>query len=107
MATYEFSHDWMSDTHPDALLVYLEIHRRRPPERKLGDVAAMYDAEDTVLEKLAWYKRDGQTSDQQWSDVLGIVTTRELDREYLREWAPKPGGADLLERLFGEAGHLA
>ncbi len=66
-------------------------------------------AEDTILEKLVWYKRGGQTSDQQWSDVLGVATTRELDREYLREWAPKLGVADLLERLFGEAGqiHLA
>ena len=34
----KFSHGWMSDTHPDALRVYLEIHSRRPPERKLGDV---------------------------------------------------------------------
>src|SRR5580700_11902022 len=46
-------------------------------------------AEDTVLEKLVWYKRGGQISDQQWSDVLGVATTRRLDREYLREWAPK------------------
>jgi len=66
-------------------------------------------AEDTVLEKLVWYKRGGQISDQQWSDVLGIATTLQLDREYLREWAPKLGVADQLERLFDEAGqiHLA
>jgi hypothetical protein len=66
-------------------------------------------AEDTVLEKLVWYKRWGQVSDQQWSDVLGVATTRQLDREYMREWAPKLGVGDLLERLFGEAGqiHLA
>jgi hypothetical protein len=66
-------------------------------------------AEDTVLEKLAWYKRGGQISDQQWSDVIGVATTRQLDRNYMREWAPRLGVADLLERLFGEAGqiHLA
>lgn len=66
-------------------------------------------AEDTILEKLAWYKRGGQVSGQQWSDVLGIATTRQLDREYLRAWAPRLGITDLLERLFGEAGqiHLA
>jgi hypothetical protein len=63
-------------------------------------------AEDTILEKLVWYKRGGQISDQQWSDVLGVATTRRLDREYLREWAPKLGVADLLERLFGEAGQI-
>jgi hypothetical protein len=66
-------------------------------------------AEDTVLEKLVWYKQGGQISDQQWSDVLGIATTLQLDREYLREWAPKLGVAELLEQLLGEAGqiHLA
>jgi hypothetical protein len=63
-------------------------------------------AEDTILEKLVWYKRSGETSDHQWSDVLGVATTRRLDREYLREWAPKLGVADLLERLFGEAGQI-
>jgi hypothetical protein len=66
-------------------------------------------AEDTILEKLIWYKSGGQISDHQWSDVLGIATTQQLDREYLREWAPELGVADLLEKLFDEAGqiHLA
>ncbi|HEX4135151.1 MAG TPA: hypothetical protein VHY84_11120, partial [Bryobacteraceae bacterium] len=63
-------------------------------------------AEDTILEKLVWYKRGGQVSDHQWSDVLGVATTRRLDREYLRGWAPKLGVADLLERLFGEAAQI-
>jgi hypothetical protein len=63
-------------------------------------------AEDTVLEKLIWYRRGGQISDRQWSDILGVATTRQLDREYLREWAPGLGIADLLERLFGEAGQI-
>jgi hypothetical protein len=63
-------------------------------------------AEDTVLEKLSWYKRGGQIADRQWSDVLGVATTRSLDWEYLREWAPGLGIADLLERLFGEASQI-
>jgi hypothetical protein len=63
-------------------------------------------AEDTVLEKLVWYQRGGRVADRQWSDVLGIATTRPLDREYLGEWAPRLGVADLLERLFGEAGQI-
>jgi hypothetical protein len=60
-------------------------------------------AEDTILEKLVWYRRGGQTSDRQWSDVLGIVTSRSLDWKYLRSWATSLGVADLLETLFGEA----
>jgi hypothetical protein len=63
-------------------------------------------AEDTILEKLIWYQRGGQVSDQQWSDVLGVATTRQLDRDYLREWAPRLGVADLLDRLSGEAGQI-
>src|SRR5580658_5788545 len=63
-------------------------------------------AEDTILEKLVWYKRGGQISDRQWSDILGVATTRQLDREYLREWAPRLGVGDLLERLFDEAGQI-
>ena len=63
-------------------------------------------AEDTILEKLIWYKRGGQVSDQQWNDMLGVATTGRLDREYVREWAPRLGVGDLLERLFGEAGQI-
>ena len=62
--------------------------------------------EDTILEKLMWYQLGGQLSDRQWSDVLGIVTTRSLDLEYLREWAPKLGVADLLDRLFAESSQI-
>jgi hypothetical protein len=64
-------------------------------------------AEDTVLEKLVWYKRGGQVSDQQWSDMLGVATTGQLDRDYLYEWAPRLGVADLLERLFREASQIS
>jgi hypothetical protein len=64
-------------------------------------------AEDTILEKLVWYKRGGQIADKQWSDVLGVATTRQLDGDYLREWAPRLGVADLLERLLGEASQIS
>jgi hypothetical protein len=63
-------------------------------------------AEDTILEKLVWYKRGGQTSERQWSDVLGIVMSRSLDWDYLRSWAANLGVTDLLEKLFGEARQL-
>jgi hypothetical protein len=62
--------------------------------------------EDTILEKLIWYQQGSQLSDRQWNDVLGIATTRSLDLEYLREWAPKLGVADLLDRLFAESSQI-
>jgi len=60
-------------------------------------------AEDTILEKLIWYKRGGGVSDRQWSDVLGIVASRPVDWAYLRQWAASLGVAELLERVFAEA----
>jgi hypothetical protein len=63
-------------------------------------------AEDTILEKLIWYKRGRQISDRQWSDILGVATTRQLDREYLHEWAPRLGVGDLLARLFSEVSQI-
>jgi hypothetical protein len=63
--------------------------------------------EDTILGKLAWYRSGGQTSDRQWSDVLGIATSRPLDWSYLRTWARDRGVTDLVEKLFDEAGQIS
>lgn len=53
-------------------------------------------AEDTVLAKLHWFRAGGETSDRQWSDILGIIRTQgsRLDRSYLDEWAAKLGVLD-------------
>ena len=63
-------------------------------------------AEDTVLAKLVWYRRGGEVSERQWTDVQGVTELRgqELDVGYLRRWAPVLGVADLLERVLAEAG---
>lgn len=83
-------------------------------ETRLWEVSAtdsvriqVASAEDTVLEKLRWYKRGGGISDRQWGDVLGVATTRKLNWDYMREWALTLGVADLLERLAVEAGQIA
>jgi hypothetical protein len=56
-------------------------------------------AEDTILRKLEWYRRGGETSERQWRDVVGILNTQSsgLDRAYLSEWAVKLGVTDLME----------
>ena len=63
-------------------------------------------AEDTILNKLRWYRLGGEISEVQWNDLRGIlmVTGERLDREYLYRWAPRLGVADLLERLLKEIG---
>jgi hypothetical protein len=63
-------------------------------------------AEDTVLAKLEWFRRGGETSERQWGDVLGVLRVGGpvLDRAYLEEFARQLGVADLLARALAEAG---
>jgi hypothetical protein len=30
-------------------------------------------AEDTIVQKLAWYRLEGEVSEHQWTDVLGVI----------------------------------
>lgn len=62
--------------------------------------------EDVILHKLLWYRQGGEVSDRQWADVVGVLRVQgpALDSGYLREWAPRLGIADLLERALGEVG---
>jgi hypothetical protein len=54
--------------------------------------------EDTILAKLEWFRRGGETSERQWWDVVGILrVTTGADRQYLRRWASEIGVSDLLE----------
>jgi hypothetical protein len=59
-------------------------------------------AEDTILRKLEWYRRGGESSERQWRDVAGIIDAQSsrLDRTHLRTWAANLGVADLLERAL-------
>ena len=62
-------------------------------------------AEDTILAKLMWYRKGGEVSGQQWSDVLGIIGLQAtlLDFDYLRDWADRLQVHDLLEKALDEA----
>jgi hypothetical protein len=66
---------------------------------------AVATPEDTILTKLAWYRKGGCVSERQWSDVLGVIAVQgnRLDREYMSRWAPDLGVEDLLERALAEA----
>jgi hypothetical protein len=63
-------------------------------------------AEYTVLRKLEWFRRGGETSDRQWRDVLGIIRTQgvRLDRRELSTWAERLGVSDLLARALEATG---
>ncbi len=61
--------------------------------------------EDIVIAKLDWYRKGGEVSERQWSDVLGVlkVQDKSLDREYLRHWASELKLTRLLERALRDA----
>lgn len=61
--------------------------------------------EDTVLQKLDWYRKGAGVSDRQWQDLIGVIKVQgdALDLEYLKHWAPSLGVTDLLERALNEA----
>ncbi len=64
--------------------------------------------EDTILRKLAWYRRGGEVSDRQWQDVLSVLAAMrgQLDETYLDRWAAELNVSDLLERARREVADL-
>ena len=85
-----------------------QLSRRSPLELGGERAKTVYFAspEDTVLAKLRWYRETGETSDRQWTDVLGVlkVQRERLDVVYLQRWAEELGVADLLARVRADAG---
>jgi hypothetical protein len=76
---------------------------RGAPQRLVDDPpreVIVKSAEDTLLRKLQWYREGGESSDQQWADVLGILRTQgeRLDLAYLRRWAEVLEVTELLDR---------
>jgi hypothetical protein len=84
-----------------------EFERRAPvsvgnPPRSIQ----VKSPEDMLLRKMLWYREGGETSDRQWSDILGILTTqgKALDFSHIHRWAEELQIMDLLERALEEAG---
>lgn len=82
----------------------LELERSGPQRIGAGQERVVFvkSAEDTLLRKLQWYRLGGETSERQWTDVLGIVKEQgdRLDREYMSRWAGDLGVSDLLEKAL-------
>ena len=76
------------------------------PERADERALPLASAEDTVLAKLEWFRRGGETSERQWTDVLGVLRAggESLDRRYLEEGARELAVSDLLVRALNAAG---
>ena len=83
-----------------------EMRRRQRVDLAGGERIDVASAEDSVLQKLVWYRRGGELSDRQWQDVLGVLKVRRKDLEidYLERWAAELEIEDLLERALADAG---
>jgi hypothetical protein len=83
------------------------MERARAEPLAAGEVAPLplASAEDTILAKLEWFRRGGETSERQWTDVLGVLRAggTTLDRDYLAAGAVELGVRDLLERALLQA----
>lgn len=81
-----------------------EMSRRRLVDLPVEPAARLPVAspEDTIAQKLAWYRRGGEISNRQWRDVEEVVKIQggRLDLDYLRTAAEALEVADLLERLL-------
>jgi len=75
---------------------------------RLEDRAYFTPAEDIILAKLTWFRMDGEVSERQWGDVLGIIQVQghKHDHAYLHLCAECLGLLDLLERSFLDAKRL-
>jgi hypothetical protein len=62
--------------------------------------------EDTILQKLLWYRKGGGVSERQWTDILGVIKVqgKTLDLGYLEEWAERVEIEDLLARALADSG---
>lgn len=81
-------------------LAQTEMDRRELHVIAEGTTAYFATPEDTVLQKLDWYRKGNEISERQWNDVLGVLKVQRgrLDDAYLDRWAPVLGVADLLVR---------
>ena len=80
------------------------LERARNTAAEGGSEVPVSSAEDTLLAKLEWYRKGGESSERQWGDVTGLLRVRSLDESYLRQGAIELGVTDLLERALAEAG---
>ena len=74
------------------------------PEQPLSLVSA----EDVVLLKLEWYRLGDETSDRQWSDILGVLRVQagRLDERYMEQWASVLRVSDLLAKARDEVNRM-
>jgi hypothetical protein len=82
-----------------------QLQRRRLVPVSEDSSLYLLSPEDTVLQKLDWYRKGGGVSERQWRDVLGVIKVQadRLDWNDLERTADEARLRDLLERARSEA----
>jgi hypothetical protein len=92
---------------PDALSLSEMARRQTLSVEAEGEVFSLgfCTPEDTILQKLDWYRAGGETSERQWQDLLGVLRIQRdtLDHAYLDLWAEEIGVSALLNRAREES----
>ena len=83
-----------------------ETRRRLTLDPATGAGIDVTGPEGIVIQKLAWFRDGGGTSERQWRDVLGVLKAqgRAIDAAQLEHWADELGLTELLSRARTEAG---
>ena len=81
------------------------LDRVQPAPLEGGGTIPVSSPEDTVLAKLEWFRRGGDVSERQWTDVMGLLRAgANMDERYLREGAHELEVGDLLRRALDQGG---
>jgi len=81
--------------------------KQRISINELGQTLNFSSPEDTILQKLLWYRMTEQGSEKQWRDILGILKLQQsiLDFIYIQEWADTLKLSVDLERALSETNY--
>jgi hypothetical protein len=62
--------------------------------------------EDTVLQKLLWFRMTKRESQKQWREILGVLKLQgeRLDFSYMQQWAERLGLLSELANALTQAG---
>jgi hypothetical protein len=88
-------------------LSHEELNRAREETVQISGASRVIrfaSPEDTILQKLLWYRLGGGISEQQWNDIQGVLKVQGplLDFQYLERSAVILQISDLLERARKE-----
>jgi hypothetical protein len=76
-----------------------EFRRRQRVDLPMARSVAIVTAEDSILSKLEWARRSGDSA-RQLRDAAGVVELNpNLDRRYISHWAGELGVLDLWEQI--------